>query len=64
MLEPQVADPNGQLIEMGLKLVKGNFKISIDDFAAHTELIQVNNYDDSITFHIVIIFKNYLDYLF
>jgi hypothetical protein len=41
MLEPQVADPNGQLIEMGLKLVKGNFKISIDDFAAHTELIQV-----------------------
>jgi hypothetical protein len=64
MLEPQVADPNGQFIEMGLKLVKGNFKISIDDFAAHTELIQVNIYDHSNNFHIVMIFKNYFNYLF
>eukprot|EP00029_Vermamoeba_vermiformis_P006021 TRINITY_DN2250_c0_g1_i2.p1 TRINITY_DN2250_c0_g1~~TRINITY_DN2250_c0_g1_i2.p1 ORF type:complete len:961 (+),score=220.14 TRINITY_DN2250_c0_g1_i2:48-2930(+) len=41
MLEPQVADKDDQKTAAGLKLLKGNFKISIDDFATNTELIQV-----------------------
>lgn len=41
MLEPQVADKDDQQTAAGLKLLKGNFKISIDDFATNTELIQV-----------------------